>query len=139
MIFQFSHEVFKEEKVNISKVLSISSLTFKIFKTNYLEGNKLPIIKGNHNIELRKAFLGGKVDVYKTLGNNIYIYDVNSLYPYVMVKYDYPVGYPTYSYDKNLDNYFGFCFAEIITPDYIDKPVLPFKNIDGKIYYPIGK
>nr|YP_010759082.1 hypothetical protein QEO35_mgp37 [Hericium alpestre]WEX31996.1 hypothetical protein [Hericium alpestre] len=139
VIDNFRKEIYSEEYINITKVLSISSLTFKIFKTNYLNKNKLPIIKGNHSISLRNAFYGGRVDVFKSIAKNIYIYDVTSLYPYVMVNYYYPTGSPTFSYDDNLNNYFGFCYVEVETPEYIHKPILPFKGSDDKIYYPIGK
>ena len=43
----------------------------------------------------KKSYTGGAVDVYKPMGENIYRYDVNSLYPYVMKNYSTPVGSPT--------------------------------------------
>jgi len=124
--------------VNITKSLSISSLTFKIFKTNYLNDYKLPIIKGLHHDRMRDAFYGGHVDVYKSIGNKIYYYDVNSLYPFVMSKYDYPIGEPILSYDKDLNNYFGIVHCRVQTPPYMEKPVLPFRGDEGTIYYPLG-
>jgi hypothetical protein len=138
VINKFSENIFNLERINITKVLSISSLTFKIFKTNYLNDFKLPIIKGIHYNKIRDAFYGGHVDVYKPIGHNIKYYDVNSLYPFVMANNDFPIGEPILSFDKGLDNYFGFIYCKIITPKYLDKPVLPFRGDDGTIYYPLG-
>jgi hypothetical protein len=44
---------------------------------------------------LRIGYTGGAVDVYKPTNppdTKVYAYDINSMYPYVMSKYDYPVG-----------------------------------------------
>jgi len=40
---------------------------------------------------------------------------MNSQYPAAMLN-DMPVGDPVISNDTNLDNYFGFCYANIIPP-----------------------
>ena len=45
---------------------------------------------------LVQGYTGGSVDVYKPIGENIYRYDVNSLYPYVMREFPMPVGNITY-------------------------------------------
>ena len=143
VIALFSKDIFYLEHINITKSLSISSLTFKLFKTNYLDNNLtyLPIIKGLHHDRMREAFFGGHVDVYKpfaTFGNPIYCYDVNLLYPFVMSNNDFSVGNPVLSFDKDLNNYFGIVHCNIITPEYMDKPVLPFRGDDGIIYFPLG-
>ena len=141
VITQFSKNIFQLEHVNITKSLSISSITFKIFKTNYLNDYKLPLIKGIHHDRMREAFFGGHVDVYKpfaTFDNPIYCYDVNSLYPFVMSNNDFPIGNPVLSFDKDLNNYFGILYCNITTPEYLDKPVLPFRGEDSTIYFPLG-
>lgn len=137
VINKFSEGIFKLEHINITKIFSISSLTFKIFKANYLKDFKLPII-GIHHDNMRNAFYGGHVDVYTPLGNNIKYYDVNSLYPFVMANNDFPIGEPTLFFDKELNNYFGIIYCKVTTPKYKDKPVLPFRGDDGTIYYPNG-
>jgi DNA polymerase type B, organellar and viral len=149
VISQFSKHIFQLEHLNITKSLSISSLTFKVFKTNYLKDPFLPIIKGMHHDLMREAFFGGHVDVYtptlrtseaciQPFYKNIYCYDVNSLYPYVMSIHDFPMGKPLLSFDKDLNNYFGIVHCKIETPEYMDKPVLPFRGNDGIIYFPLG-
>lgn len=138
IILKFNDEIFELENINITDVLSISSLTFKIFKTNFLKNNKLPIVKSKHQVRLREAFYGGRVDVFKTIGHNVYVYDVNSLYPYIMANYDLPIGKMVMSFDNNLDNYFGYCYVEVETPKFMHKPLLPFRGDDGNLYYPLG-
>jgi hypothetical protein len=57
----------------------------------------------------------------------IYCYDVNSLYPYVMSKFDMPIGKPIYFEGdiRAIDpNAFGFFYCEIIAPDNLKHPIL---------------
>jgi len=43
----------------------------------------LPLIKNRTIYEdIKKAYYGGLSEVYKGYGENLYYYDVNSLYPY---------------------------------------------------------
>ena len=54
-----------------------------------------------------------------------------------------PMPYEMIKYHKDLSNYklndfFGFCLAEIYYPKNIKKPLLPFKH-KGKTIYPTGK
>lgn len=68
-----------------------SAISLKIFRTNYLGETKLPIIKGITHKEIRNAYYGGVVEVFKNEGNNLNYYDVTSLYPFAMLK-DMPTG-----------------------------------------------
>ena len=60
-------------------------------------------------------------------GEYIYIYDVNSLYPFVMKEFDYPVGQPTY-FEGNIRNIyndaFGIFYCEIESPNYLEHPII---------------
>ena len=56
---------------------------------------------------------GGATDHYKLYGENIYYYDINSLYPYVMLK-PVPVDYVGYHADLSaisLKTFFGYILA----------------------------
>ena len=70
------------------------------------------------------------------------IYDVNSLYPFVMLN-DMPLNIDKkYSDMSNikLEDFFGFCEAEITSPsaaDNIINPLLPYKHL-GKTIFPFG-
>lgn len=57
----------------------------------------------------KEGYTGGAVDVYKPYGENVYWYDANSLYPYMMLINAMPVGTPTY-------------FEGDISLAYVDKP-----------------
>lgn len=53
-----------------------------------------------------------------------------------------PMPYEIIQYHKDMSNiklndFFGFCLAEITTPDNLLKPILPVRY-DGKTIYPTG-
>jgi hypothetical protein len=137
----FSRDIFYVEKIDITKLTTNSAISFKIFRTNYLDETKLPIIKGNTHNEIRNAYYGGVVEVYKNEGFNLKYYDVNSLYPFAMLN-DMPTGDMLFSTDPNLSNYFGIVFVEVDTSNlnskYLNYPLLPHK-IEGRLYNPLGK
>jgi len=141
VILKFSKDIFNLERIDITKLSTISSIAFKIFRTNYLGDSKLPIIKGNAHNDMRNAYYGGVVEVFKNEGTNLKYYDVTSLYPFAMLN-DMPTGNMLFSTDFNINNYFGIVFVEVDTsgldPKYLDYPLLPHK-IDGRMYNPLGK
>jgi hypothetical protein len=60
-------------------------------------------------------------------GSKIYGYDVNSLYPFVMKEFLYPIGNPTYFKGNILfkdKDAFGFFYCKIKAPDNIKHPIL---------------
>nr|YP_009710785.1 DNA polymerase type B [Amanita thiersii]QFZ98734.1 DNA polymerase type B [Amanita thiersii] len=127
-----------EYNVDISTILSTSTLSMKIFRSNFLKV-KIPILKDDVDNFIRKGYFGGATDYYKCYGENLYYYDVNSLYPHSMCK---PMPYEIIAhhqdmYDIELENLFGFCEAEISTPDTLT-PLLPYKY-QGKTIFPTGK
>lgn len=80
----------------------------------------------------KKGYTGGSVDVYKSMGENIYRYDVNSLYPHVMKSFPMPVGSPTYfegdiisaMQNEKKINPFGIFEVEVTTPKNLNIPLL---------------
>jgi hypothetical protein len=137
----FNKDVYSLEKIDITKLPTISSIAFKIFRTNYLSNTKLPIIKGLIHKDLRNAYYGGVVEVFKNEGTNLNYYDVNSLYPFAMLN-DMPTGNMQFSTDPNINNYFGIVFVEVDTtnldPKYLNFPLLPHK-IEGRMFNLLGK
>jgi hypothetical protein len=69
--------------ININTIVSVSSLALKIFRTNYLEID-IPVSTSNDNNFIRKNYYGGATDYYKAYAENVYYYDVKSLYPTAM-------------------------------------------------------
>jgi hypothetical protein len=136
---KFSKDVYNVERINISDVVSISSLALKTFLTNYYDSERTPIHipKYKQYKDIKNAYFGGRTEVLKTYGEDLYIYDVNSLYSSVMLK-DIPIGNLIKSSDTNLDNYFGFCYVTVDVPEYNKNPVLPFRDNLGNIYNPTG-
>jgi DNA polymerase type B, organellar and viral len=141
VITRFSRDIFNIESIDITKLPTISSIAFKIFRTNYLENSKLPIIKGKAHNDIRNAYYGGVVEVFKNEGFNLKYYDVTSLYPFAMLN-DMPTGNMQFSTDPNINNYFGVVFVEVDTssldPKYWDYPLLPHR-IGDRMYNPLGK
>lgn len=93
------------------------------------------------------SYCGGRTEVFKPfLNHNGYHYDVNSLYPYVMDKYEFPIGKPLY-YNKGetakeffenwMENHtgLGFIHAQVYIPKQ-HIPPLPCKM--GKLVFPCG-
>ena len=62
-----------------------------------------PIYIPNKNEDsfIRRAYYGGHTDTYKPYGEDLYYYDVNSLYPFVMKEFPMPGGVPVWH--RNLD------------------------------------
>lgn len=126
--------------VDITTIVSTSSLSLKIFRTNFQKVN-IPILKGSQDQFIRKSYFGDHTDIYEGYLEKGYYYDVNSLYPFCMFK---PIPFEMIKHHKNmqnikLENFFGFIKCEVITPPNILKPLLPYKDpISGKTLYPIG-
>uniref|UniRef100_UPI0030FF2E68 DNA polymerase n=1 Tax=Singerocybe alboinfundibuliformis TaxID=1346812 RepID=UPI0030FF2E68 len=124
--------------IDITSILSTSTLSLKIFKSKFLEVD-IPILKGMTDSFIRKSYFGGGTDYYKAYGTNLHYYDVNSLYPFAMSK---PMPYKLINKYKDmsnieLNNFFGFCLVEVETPNNILKPMLPVKY-NNQTIYPTG-
>jgi hypothetical protein len=115
--------------LNIGEFQTISSLSTGVFRSNFLpEGDILSSSRGALDSNIRAAYYGGAVDVYRPIGSLIHYYDCNSLYPTAM-KCPMPVGTPIHSKIKDLNKIFGYVKATIKTPDNIYTPVLPVKVV----------
>ena len=125
--------------IDITSILSTSSLSLKIFRSKFLKVN-IPILKGSVDRFIRTSYFGGGTDYYKAYGENLYYYDVNSLYPFAMLK---PIPLKIIKDHKNINleltldsGLFGFFEAECYIPK-SDRPILPLK-LGGRTIYPYG-
>lgn len=81
------------------------------------------------------------MEVQKPYGENLYYYDVNSLYPYVALQ-DMPglecskIQY--YTDTDNIDSLFGFFYCSIDAPIHSYLGLLPYRSASG-INFPLGK
>lgn len=128
----FGNGIFDSYGVDFTYSTTIASLALRVFRTQYLGANLIPLTVGRVYKDIRLAYYGGIVDVYKPMGENLFYYDVNSLYPASMLL-DMPIGQAFY-YERDyikLEDTFGFYFAVVTAPEGLDIPVLPFKGEKG--------
>lgn len=130
--------------VDIVSTITCSSLALTIFRTKYYNEEDFPIHLPSQNEEkfIRRGYYGGHTDVYKHRGENLYYYDVNSLYPFVMKEYPMPGGTPRWVNNmilKDLDELFGFIEAYVECPASIDKPFLPRRDEDNILTFKGGE
>ena len=129
IIAKFENFIYEKFQVNIHKCPTISSLSFAIFISNYLDKNsKIPITDTNLYEKLISGYTGGHVDVYNIVSppnKKVYCYDVNSLYPFVMANFPFPVGNPNY-FEGHLDieKAFGFLKVKVHAPLDLKIPLL---------------
>lgn len=134
----------KEYKIDIVYQMTISSLALSIFRMKYYddENHRIYIPNKNADTFIRSGFYGGHTDMYIPVGSNLFSYDVNSLYPFVMANRDMPGGPPVWHSDltnTKLTDMFGFIKALVITPDNMDRPFLPYRGDDDTLLFPTGK
>lgn len=80
--------------LDITKYPTTPSLAFAIYRSSYLKDHTIPITQGEVYDFIKESFTGGATEMYKPVSSsrNIYCYDVNSLYPFVMANNKFPVG-----------------------------------------------
>ena len=113
-------------KIDLISIYSTATLSLKIFRSHFLDK---PIFTLPSNIDhlIRNAYYGGGTDVYKKYGKNLYYYDVNSLYPFVMAFTPMPIGKgKAFQGDIRLINpkAYGYFYCKITCPDNINDPIL---------------
>lgn len=89
---KFNDLIFDRYQLNINKFSTLSSLAFGIFRSHFLKDAKIPLITGQILSDIRQGYFGGATDMYIPSGDNIFTYDVNSLYPFVMANFPMPIG-----------------------------------------------
>jgi hypothetical protein len=134
IIEKFNTLIFNKYSINIHKYPTLPSLAFGIYRTHYLKDYPIPLLSGLIFNDLSKSFTGGSTDMYIPSGENIYAYDVNSLYPYVMNNFDMPIGNITF-FEGNIlkinSKAFGFFECIITAPKDLKHPILQSKIDTG--------
>jgi len=130
ILIKFNKLIFDKFKLNIINYPTTPSLAFKIYRSQFLPKDLINMLTGDIEIDIRKSYTGGAVDMYLPTNNQedkIYTYDVNSLYPFVMKTYDMPIGNPTY-FEGNILKYepnaFGFFNCKIEAPNNLEHPII---------------
>lgn len=133
---KFSDHIYYKHKVQVSSSLTISSIAMKIFLNKYYKNNIGLINKNSIYEDLKLSYFGGVTEVYKPYGENIYYYDVNSLYPYAALN-SMPGSKCVLETNinmflENMINVFGFFYCNIETTDsYLG--LLPVRTAKGII------
>ena len=128
--------------IHVTDSYTISGLSMNIF-LNKFYGNNIPLInKKSVFNDLKDSYYGGMTEVYKPYGENLYYYDVNSLYPYAALN-PMPGVNCVYidSINTNIKNYvdnmFGFYYCSIeTTNDYLG--LIPVRQDNGSVFMPNG-
>jgi hypothetical protein len=145
---KFNQLIFSKYNLNIHNNPTLSSLAFAIFRAHYLKDYKIPLIGGKVLADIREGYFGGHTDMYipnAPQGEKIHVYDVNSLYPFVMSEYKMPIGNIQYfegDIYKTNKNPYGFFLAEIQAPKNLNIPILLTKakiNNVLRTLAPLGK
>ena len=130
IVLKFNELIFDLFKINIHNYSTLSALAFSIYRTSFMQNNKIPQLSGQIAKDIRQSYTGGAVDMYipeNPEDTQIHAYDVNSLYPFTMNEYDLPVGKPTlFEGDiRKIDpNAFGFFYCKIKTPNELKHPII---------------
>lgn len=125
---------------------TIPSLALILFRKKYLRLSIINKLTPGIDALIREAFLGGICDIFRPTAEEdqkIYYYDINSLYPYVMRKYNFPTGKPVYfkGTDIKLTGdtiFFGFFKCYVETPENMYIPLISIKTDEG-LKQPLGK
>lgn len=130
--------------IDIVSKLTLSSLSLSIYRMKYYDECNWPIHIPNQNEDnfIRRGYYGGHTDAFKPIGSNLFYYDVNSLYPFVMKEYPMPGGVPVWHGNlngKDLDSIFGFIEAYVVCPKTIKKPFLPYRDQNDTLIFPTGE
>ena len=120
---------------------TIASTSMSLFKNKYLK-NWIKQPSRDDMIKMFEGYYGGRVEAFYRgfLDKTYYLYDINSLYPYVMQKYKYPD--PNFmSYvkrdDKKVLKYEGLSHVSISNIPQMNIPLLPYRH-DNKLLFPLG-
>jgi hypothetical protein len=112
-----------------------------------METENIPKLTGNIAKNIREGYTGGSTDMYipkPPKGIKVYCYDVNSLYPSVMINKEMPIGLPIKfigDIRKFEENPFGFFYVKVTAPDNILHPIIQthIKSSEGvRTISPIG-
>ncbi|KAF3433475.1 hypothetical protein FNV43_RR24577 [Rhamnella rubrinervis] len=86
--------------------------------------------------------LSNLTNTYRLYGEDLFYYDVNSLYPFVMKEFPMPGGVPVWHGNldgMDSDSMFGFIEAYVVCPKTTNKPFLPYIDKNKTLIFPTGE
>ena len=129
-----------EEQLGGEVGMTTAATAMKTFRRSYMQG---PIERhSKHHEFFREAYYGGRVEIFKEEQEDLHYYDINSAYPFAMLK-PMPTGRliewegePAAWLSKTR---IGFARANVDVPLDTYVPVLPYRNKEGRLIFPVGK
>jgi len=142
VLAKVNKSLFLDFSIDMTKCLTISKLASEIFLKDYYDSyNPIPLVNDKKIYsDIKLGYYGGMTEVYKPYGEDLFYYDVNSLYPYVSLNDMVSLKYSKQEYinkEAELDELFGFFYCDIIAPSNNYLGLLPIKTKTGNIY-PVG-
>jgi hypothetical protein len=141
VLIKANKKIFRDYGVNMVDSTTISGLALNLFMRKFYKKN-LPSI-GQKSIykDIKNAYYGGVTEVYKPYGENLFYYDVNSLYPYAALQtmpgiLAHKLEYSNFNPDIN--DLFGFFYCDVYTPKSGYLGLLPFRSRRNGLIYPLG-
>lgn len=101
-------------EVYIENKIPLPSLALTIFHQGYYDPVFLSISHWKTPFFVVVIMYGGHADVYMPSGENLYYYDVNSFYPFLMKTFPMPGGQPQWhenSHGQDLSSLYEFVSA----------------------------
>lgn len=142
VLVKVNRTLFLDFDVKMPSCLTISKLAYEIFSKDYLTKDKpIPLIsKATIHNDIKLGYYGGNTEVYRPYGENLYYYDVNSLYPYVSL--NDMVGLDCHKQEyinkkADLNELFGFFYCHIKANQGNYLGILPVRTQTG-IVFPVG-
>lgn len=137
----FSNLIYQQFQINLYSQLTLPSLSFNIFKKMYYDVLNHPIAKNPFYEDefIRRSYAGGISEVFKPHLINGFCYDVNSLYPFVMMNYKFPVGKGKFVKGEEIDinNFIGFIECEVNVDNELN--YLTYRDKERGLITPTGK
>jgi len=140
IIISFENMVNESYNMICHNNLTSTSLSYKIFKKYYLKTHKIEVPKTYYDKFIRRAYYGGRCEVYKPTNdsNKIFHYDFNSHYPSSMLN-KIPTkisGWKSPQIWEPIDPYTIYDVVVNIEKQYI--PSIPFRDKDNTLKFPSG-
>lgn len=137
---EYLHNGFLEKNIQLNHTIASTSLWSyqKLFMERSFFTPSLNILE-----YIRKGYYGGRTEVFTTgkIKKNLFLYDVNSLYPFSM-KNEFADTETLQKIVHNADidiikKYHGVSYVEVNAP-YMYYPILPFRDESRRLIFPFG-
>jgi uncharacterized protein YfbU (UPF0304 family) len=131
-----------ETKLRGEVGMTAASTAMRTFRRGY-QANAIERHSEYHHF-FRSAYFGGRCEIFRSSGEGLHYYDINSAYPWAM-RHPLPVGnlvthssgYPSANIRRGR---IGFVHARVNYPEHVEIPCLPVRDTRTKrLIFPVGK